>query len=171
MKRKPKGPKYWKLLPVIALVWLFPTDARAAKSWELDAVRGIKGVIVVVEDLLPSTREMGFNEEQLKNDVEIRLRLAGIQVASELRGLDYAGLYLEVQGQRVISDVDAMAVTWHLELKDNVRSSCSECTAFVESSETAMAASGRARRSDPTESSTAWPRRIGLSSTWPCCRR
>jgi len=56
------------------------------------SLRGLKGVGVVVEELTPDAKRAGLVEEQLRLDVEWRLRKAGITVLSgaNLRGVSGA---------------------------------------------------------------------------------
>jgi hypothetical protein len=47
------------------------------------ALVGLKGVYVVVGDMEPEAARLGLTEAQIKTDVELRLRKAGIRVLTE----------------------------------------------------------------------------------------
>jgi hypothetical protein len=69
------------LIYCVALVFLFVGNACAAGSQvEIDSLRGIKSIEVVVEHL--TNNESGPSEGQIKSDVELKLRLAGIKLIS-----------------------------------------------------------------------------------------
>jgi len=46
-------------------------------------LRGIKGVMVVIEELNPMIEKDGLTENQIRTDVELKLRTAGLNVLSE----------------------------------------------------------------------------------------
>jgi len=69
------------LVLLLGLSWLCTSSALAAEApWA--SLRGLKGVGVVVEELTPDAKRGGLLEEQLRMDVEWRLRKAGIIVLS-----------------------------------------------------------------------------------------
>jgi len=65
------------------------TSSALAAEVPWASLRGLKGVGVVVEELTPDAKRGGLAEEQLRLDVEWRLRKAGIPVLSgaSLRGV------------------------------------------------------------------------------------
>jgi hypothetical protein len=72
-----------QLIPILFLgvSWLYASSALATEPpWT--SLRGLKGVGVVVEELTPDAKRGGLVEEQLRMDVEWRLRKAGITVLS-----------------------------------------------------------------------------------------
>ncbi|HZT32542.1 MAG TPA: hypothetical protein VFA33_21820 [Bryobacteraceae bacterium] len=57
-------------------------DDNEAARWSL---RGIEAVDVVIPDLDEAAQNAGITSEQLRTDVELKLRMAGIKVQSDLR--------------------------------------------------------------------------------------
>jgi len=60
---------------------------------------GLQGVQVIVEDFSPEAEKYGFNKQQYKTDVELRLRQYGVKVLSEEERLQASGrpcLYINV---------------------------------------------------------------------------
>jgi hypothetical protein len=55
---------------------LHATDGKS----ERDTLRNVTGVHVLIEELDPTTVQAGLSKEQIQTDVELRLRMAGIQV-------------------------------------------------------------------------------------------
>jgi hypothetical protein len=69
------------LILLLGLSWLYTSSALAVEvPWA--SLRGLKGVGVVVAELTPDAKRGGLVEEQLRMDVEWRLRKAGITVLS-----------------------------------------------------------------------------------------
>jgi hypothetical protein len=69
------------LILFLGLSWLYTSSALAAEDpWA--SLRGLKGVGVIVEELTPDAMRGGLMEENLRMDVEWRLRKAGIAVLS-----------------------------------------------------------------------------------------
>lgn len=56
-----------------------------------EALKGIKGVSVLIEDLSPVAKELGITKESLNTEVELKLRLAGIKVYSSEEWLNSHG--------------------------------------------------------------------------------
>jgi len=58
-----------------------------AEAWadeeERRTLRGLKGVYVSIADLTPESGEIGLTQDQLRTDVELRLRKAGIKVLTQ----------------------------------------------------------------------------------------
>jgi hypothetical protein len=50
-----------------------------------ESLRGLSGVVVLVEDLDDDAKRTGLTEDQIQTDVELKLRLAGIEVLSTAR--------------------------------------------------------------------------------------
>lgn len=62
-------------------------------------LKGVKTVYVLIEDLPDSTKTLGLSEDAIQTDVELKLRLAGIAVATQEETVDLPGrpfLYVEV---------------------------------------------------------------------------
>ena len=82
----------------IVLLYLFFSMAHlvAQNSKDTrDSLRGISAVRVVVEDVDSDAAKDGLTTEQLRTDVELRLRRAGLKVDSENYLLPY--VYVRVQ--------------------------------------------------------------------------
>jgi hypothetical protein len=81
-----------------------------------DTLKGIKGVGVVVEDLRSDIEAAGLHEADVRTDVELKLRLAGIKVLTNGGALKQPGfpqLYINVNmmmGQGLASGI----VAYHL---------------------------------------------------------
>ena len=63
------------------------------------ALRGLKGVSVLVEGLVAEVERAGLTQRQIQTDVELRLRLAGIRVLTRAETIDGPGgpsLYVNV---------------------------------------------------------------------------
>jgi hypothetical protein len=87
----------------------------------LASLRGLTGVRVLVEQLRPEVEQQGLAVGVIQNDVELRLRKAGIQVLSESEMMRTAGMpYLYVN-----VNIKAGQPNWgfsvDVELKQTVR--------------------------------------------------
>lgn len=67
------------VLLALCCVVTHPVSATAEVS-EADSLRGLKGVLVVIEDLHPDARTIDLTQESIRDAVEDRLRDAGIRV-------------------------------------------------------------------------------------------
>ena len=71
-------------------------------SAEVESLRGIKGAYVIILDLEPDIEKDGLRKDQIKTDVELKLRLAGIKGgAKNSNGVEWllkepGGLWLQV---------------------------------------------------------------------------
>ena len=65
------------------LFLLLHTFSLAGDEPNQTALRGLKGVYVLVESLAPEAEQLGLNKGQLKTDVELRLRKAGVRVLTK----------------------------------------------------------------------------------------
>ncbi len=52
----------------------------SAQTSEVESLRGLRGMAVIIEDFQSITKKTGLTESQLKIDVEVELRKAGILV-------------------------------------------------------------------------------------------
>ncbi len=87
----------------------------------LDEVRslvGVKGIYVTITDLNEDTKSAGLTKEQLKTDVELKLRLAGIKVNSQPEWLSskHEGLFLVTIATDSDDDSPSIAYTVAVEL-------------------------------------------------------
>jgi hypothetical protein len=108
------------LVMTTAVVW--GSDTELAR----ETLRGITGVMVVVENVSPDIERAGLTPRQLQTDAELRLRKAGIRVLTREERLDTPGgpyLYIRVTGFRVHSMTGALlgyAAFSHVSLHQNV---------------------------------------------------
>ena len=103
---------------VLVVVILLP-GASHALSLEQEVLVGLKGVMVMVEDLNPAAERLGLSKDQIQTDVELRLRGAGIKVLREKEMFQIPGyprLYVNVN--TIISEVPVCAFSIRVELKE-----------------------------------------------------
>jgi hypothetical protein len=77
---------------LLALAISLATVAPQSTTDERDSLIGIPGVRVLIENLSADALATGLSADQLKTDVELKLRLAGIKVIS----LPINGLYVQI---------------------------------------------------------------------------
>jgi hypothetical protein len=76
-------PRVWLFFGILVVSAIFPV-----RAWPFDSpqeratLKGISGVTVVIENLHQETEQAGLRRNQLQNDVELRLRKAGIPVST-----------------------------------------------------------------------------------------
>lgn len=75
----------------LAIILLLP-DISHALTANQKALVGLKGIGVLVEYMQPQAERLGLTRDQIRTDVELRLRKAGIKVLTEKE-------YSEVPGQ------------------------------------------------------------------------
>ena len=89
-------------LVVMGLTFLFTSTAYPARQSEIESLRGLTGVEVIVEHFDDKfKRELPFDENQIKVDVELKLRMAGIKVFSREESSAVSGnpyLYVILNG-------------------------------------------------------------------------
>ena len=64
----------------------------SAQTGGVKSLRGLRGVGVLIEDLQPNAKKVGLTESQLKIDVEVELRKAGIPVLTDDKRWDTPGM-------------------------------------------------------------------------------
>lgn len=73
---------------VLLVVGLLLLTSYAAKGLDDEraraSLRGLRGVFVLVEDILPEAERRGLSTIQVQTDVELRLRMAGIRVLTKV---------------------------------------------------------------------------------------
>jgi hypothetical protein len=82
----------------LATLLLLPGVSHALKS-QREALVGLKGVYVLVESPKPEAQSLGLTKDQIKTDIELRLRKAGIRMLTEKEWLgspDYPHLSVTV---------------------------------------------------------------------------
>ena len=72
---------------LIVLFLLIPSSVYAQTDDEVESLRGLKGVYVLIDSLHPDIEADGLRENQIHTDVELKLRLAGIKVLNEVEYL------------------------------------------------------------------------------------
>ncbi len=83
---------------------------------------GVKGIYVAVEMLNENAKSAGLTEKQLKTDVELKLRLAGIKVNSEEEwkaSKDGAFIYVNINSTEVY-EIDHMIYSATIKLNQDV---------------------------------------------------
>lgn len=87
------------ILPAIVLLLATGTINAQVSESAKKSLRGLKGIYVLVEELTGEAKQQGLDDSQLQTDAELRLRKAGIRVAtrSEMIQSDDVGiLYINV---------------------------------------------------------------------------
>ena len=77
--------KRWLLvLAVMGLTFLFTPTAHPASEYTVESLRGLTGVGVSVETFSSEVKDkLPFDKNQIRVDVELKLRMAGIKVLSD----------------------------------------------------------------------------------------
>ncbi|MFC1485468.1 hypothetical protein ACFL55_00395 [Candidatus Latescibacterota bacterium] len=75
---------------LMGLMILISTSGYAQNS-DIESLRGLTGIYVLVENLQSEIIADGLNEEQIQTDVELKLRLAGIKVLTREEFLKESG--------------------------------------------------------------------------------
>jgi len=92
----------WVSTVVVALVLtllLLPGVSHALTA-EQKVLVGLKGVFVFVESTQPEQPRVGLTKDQIRTDVELRLRKAGVRVLTEEERLQMPGMpYLFVMAE------------------------------------------------------------------------
>lgn len=95
---------YFHRLILVGILLLIPVTARAQYSgdkdfiWDSDSLRGLSGVSVDLDKLDPAVERDGLTVQQVRTEVELRLRRSGIPVLSTiemLKSKEY--LYIDIQ--------------------------------------------------------------------------
>jgi hypothetical protein len=111
-------------LPAILLIilLLFLTCHSVALPANPKSLKGIKGIYVLIEELPESLKsKTGLTEDQLRTDVELKLRLAGISVVSESESLYIPGFpYLYVNINGYVEEIGLVVYNIEVELRQTV---------------------------------------------------
>ncbi len=94
----------YKILMVLFL--LIPSSVLAQTDSEVESLKGLKGVNVLVEVLNPDIEADGLSIDNIQTDVELKLRLAGIKVLTRQEMLKEPGspyLYVNVNSHKIES--------------------------------------------------------------------
>jgi len=106
-------------IAVLVIVLLFPCVSYAN---EQNALRGLNGLCVIVEDMDPKMEELGLTRDQIQTDVELRLRRAGIIVLTMEEALKSPGspyLYVNINSY-FLSTLPIVAFSTRVELRETV---------------------------------------------------
>ena len=107
---------------VALLVLLLLPGVSHALTDDQEALVGLKGVEVVIEKIKPAAERLGLTRDQIKTDVELRLRKAGVRVLTEKERLEMPGvpfLYVNV-GIAFNADSTLVAYSIRAELNELV---------------------------------------------------
>jgi hypothetical protein len=89
------------VLAVMGLTFLFTPTAHPASEYTVESLRGLTGVGVSVESFSSEVKDkLPFDKNQIRADVELKLRKAGIKVLSDEERFNTPGmpfLYVRVQ--------------------------------------------------------------------------
>ena len=115
----------WVAVVLFAFVAFgMPTAVYAIDSeYSRESLKGIRGLYVLVEDLTQSTREAGFRKDSILKDVQMKLRLAGIQCLSQDQHLMVKGqpyLYVALSALRDAAAGNLVVYYLNIELIQNV---------------------------------------------------
>jgi len=81
------------LTAILAMVFLLlHTFPLAGDELDQRALRGLKGVSVLVEGMNPQAERLGPTKAQIQTDVELRLRKAGVRVLTKKEGDETPGM-------------------------------------------------------------------------------
>ena len=81
------------VLVVTAFTFLFTSTAHPASEYTVESLRGLIGVGVLVEDFSPEVKaKLPFDKNQIRVDVELKLRMAGIKVLSDEERFNTPGM-------------------------------------------------------------------------------
>lgn len=68
------------MMRTVLLILATALTAHAQHNLGANSLIGLNGIGVVIEELSPAAGQVGLRESQLTNDIEIKLRLAGIKI-------------------------------------------------------------------------------------------
>jgi hypothetical protein len=108
---------------LLAGLLLIVTITEAHATQDRDKLKGLSGVLVVIEALNPDLERGGVAQAQLKTRVEVKLRQAGIRVLTPTEFLtipDSAYLYLNLTSVQVTPDRPIYALFLSLEVHEPV---------------------------------------------------
>lgn len=95
----PVVPVLFSVLPLLMVICLLLPGVSNAFSHDQKALVGLKGVFVLVENIRPEAERLGLTQDQIKTDVELRLRKAGLTVLTQKEAYGVPGqpaLYVNV---------------------------------------------------------------------------
>lgn len=107
------------------LILIITTVAITAQDFRINTLKGISTVAVFVESLQTELTEAGLSADDIKTDVELKLRLAGIKVVPKDQIFDVPGAPLlhVALGARLlkVKPIPVFVVATRVELMQGVR--------------------------------------------------
>ena len=67
-------------LMVFLLMMVCVSNVYAESEYNIESLRGLKGVLVILEKLTEDIEKDGLSRSSIQTDVELKLRLAGIKI-------------------------------------------------------------------------------------------
>jgi hypothetical protein len=112
-----------KTVVALLVFLLLPGVSHAAEYQKREALVGLKGMSVVVERIRPRDVHLGLTSAQIKTDVEVRLRKAGVKVLTEKEWLETSGkpfLYVNIDASKNPNNPSTVFFTIRVELTELV---------------------------------------------------
>ena len=112
---------------VLAMLFLFTMVCASGVyaqvyDGDIESLRGLKGVYVMIGDLKPDIEEDRLEKEQIQTDVELKLRLAGIKVLTrEEYEKELGRPYLYVSGISMKREIGSHVFNTQVELVQQVQ--------------------------------------------------
>jgi len=107
----------------MGLTFLFTPTVYPADKSEIESLRGLTGVFVAVEKLDNEIkRELPFDEDQIRADVELKLRMAEIKVFSKEKRFESPGspcLYVNLNAL-LVPEIDTIYYALNISLEQAV---------------------------------------------------
>ena len=75
--------RYVMMAIVLVLTCLGLSTAQAGTAFERESLRGLPGVAIVIENIVPEAQAEGLTDEAIRTSVELILRSSGIRVLAE----------------------------------------------------------------------------------------
>ena len=83
------------ILPVLSVALI--VTGRPVHAADVDTLKGLRSLIVLIEDVAPEAKDDGLTVEDLRSEVEGQLRDAGLQI----RGDATESLYININAHRI----------------------------------------------------------------------
>jgi hypothetical protein len=86
--------KWITLITVAVLLLVSPCVNAGFVLDDKETLRGIKSMIVIIEDIRAKAENAGINKDMIRKDVELKLRMAGIKVVPKKEVSESSHLYV-----------------------------------------------------------------------------
>ena len=83
------------ILPILSAALI--VTGRPVHAADVDTLKGVRSLIVLIEDVAPEAKDDGLTVEDLRSEVEAQLRDAGLQI----RGDATESLYININAHRI----------------------------------------------------------------------